>query len=194
MEKAEARRLIRRRIRELGTEERRRLDAEICRRWLALAEYARARVVLAYFPMPDEIDTWPIIRQALTDGKKVAAPRSHMDTGRMSIWAVTGRETDVRLAGGLGSPEPTGSVEVDPAEVDIVLVPGRAFDRAGNRLGRGAGFYDGFLGRDAPRAYRAAAAYGGQILDEVVHDDTDEPMDAIVTESETIATGARRLR
>jgi 5-formyltetrahydrofolate cyclo-ligase len=109
----------------------------------------------------------------------------------MTIWEVSGDERDVVKAHALESPEPTGSVEIDPADVDLVLVPGRAFDRAGNRLGRGGGFYDSFLADRAPQAFRAAAAYGAQIIGEVPHNENDEPVDAIVTESETIRTDAR---
>ena len=79
---------------------------------------------------------------------------------------------------------------MDPSELDVVLVPGIAFDPLGNRVGFGTGYYDRFLsGLAAPKV---ALAFSLQIIDSVPHSPRDVPVDWIVTESDTIACRAKR--
>jgi 5-formyltetrahydrofolate cyclo-ligase len=74
---------------------------------------------------------------------------------------------------------------LDPASIDVVGVPGVAFDRGGRRIGYGGGYYDRFL-RGLP-AFTVALAFGLQVLDEALPTGRfDLPVDAIVTEGETI--------
>ena len=68
------------------------------------------------------------------------------------------------------------------------LVPGVAFDRKGRRLGRGAGFYDRFLGAEGVGAFRCAVAFACQIMETVPTDAHDLPVDCVVTEREIIYT------
>ena len=83
-------------------------------------------------------------------------------------------------------PEPDTDERCSPPELDVVLLPGRAFDRNGNRLGRGAGFYDRFMAADGFRAVRCGLAFACQLLPEIPHDETDLPAHVLVTEYETI--------
>ena len=72
---------------------------------------------------------------------------------------------------------------MDPAEIDLVLVPGLAFDAAGGRLGRGGGFYDRFLATLGPAAARVGVAFDAQILPEVPTDGLDARMSCVVTDA-----------
>ena len=84
-----------------------------------------------------------------------------------------------------GAHEPEAGRVLDPAELDVVATPGVAFDRAGGRVGYGGGFYDRFL--PLTPALRVAVAFGVQLVDGPVPGASfDLPVDAIVTETETI--------
>jgi 5-formyltetrahydrofolate cyclo-ligase len=85
-----------------------------------------------------------------------------------------------------GAMEPIGGRLLDPAELDLVIVPGVAFDRSGNRVGYGAGYYDRFLRRTRPGVPAVAVAFAVQVVPEVPAGGTDRRVDAIVTETEVI--------
>jgi 5-formyltetrahydrofolate cyclo-ligase len=72
---------------------------------------------------------------------------------------------------------------VDPAQIDLVLVPGVAFDRWGNRLGYGAGFYDRLFLRLLPSALRVACVHDALLVDRVPAEPHDAPVDLLITES-----------
>jgi 5-formyltetrahydrofolate cyclo-ligase len=82
--------------------------------------------------------------------------------------------------------EPSGGEVVAPDGVDVVVVPGVAFDRAGRRVGYGGGFYDRFLPRTRPGALAVAVAFALQVVDAVPHGGGDRGVQVIVTEDEVI--------
>ncbi len=90
-----------------------------------------------------------------------------------------------------GAREPAEEDVLDPRAIDVVLVPGVAFDRAGYRIGYGRGFYDRFLLKTRPDAALVSAAFFLQLVDGVPRGAFDLPVDTIVTERETVHTGAR---
>ena len=101
-----------------------------------------ARVVLAYYSLPDEVFTHQLVDDLVAEGKTVLLPRVVDDT-TMELRRYTGRQD--MAEGALHIMEPIGERFTDYALIDVVLVPGIAFDAAGHRLGRGRGYYDRFL-------------------------------------------------
>ncbi len=87
------------------------------------------------------------------------------------------------VPGVFGILEPRGSEVVEPGAIDFVLVPARGFDRAGNRLGRGGGYYDRYMAHPDFRAIRCGIAYSAQVLPAIPHDAHDLPVHVLVTES-----------
>ena len=83
--------------------------------------------------------------------------------------------------GAYGIEEPTGALFTDYAAIDFIAVPGVAFDRRGNRLGRGKGYYDRLLPR-IPSAYKAGICFPFQIVEEVPAEPFDIRMDEIITQ------------
>lgn len=182
--KKEARRRIREVIEGLTEEERRAKSERIRERLRELPELREARVVMGFLPMPDELDTRPILADLIANGKRVYVPRTFVRERRM----VPVRLTDLgRLrAGGYDIPEPDSDETCRADEVDFIFVPARAFDRRGNRLGRGAGFYDRFMASDGFRATRCGIGFACQVLETVPHQTHDLPVEILVTEDETL--------
>ena len=183
MEKAEARREVERRIAALTAEQRADASARIRQRIAELREYFRARTVMMFAAMPDEVDTLPIIEDALAAGKTVVLPHVGRGAGKMDARVVRDVAREL-VPGTFGIPEPRDCPVADPDTIEFVLVPGRAFDRQGNRLGRGGGYYDRFLARID--AVRCGCVFAAQVLDAVPVEPHDVPLRIIVTEDEVI--------
>jgi len=162
-------------------------SARIAERVVSLDEYRGAKAVLLFVPMPDEVDTWPILRDALARGKRTLAPRVDKGGSTMEAVEVLDLQRDI-APGAYGIGEPTGTRVAEPGEIDFILVPGLAFDRLGGRLGRGAGFYDRFLGRCRGDAFRCAVTFSCQMVASVPTEAHDLPVDCIATEEEIIYT------
>lgn len=140
--------------------------------------------ILAYEALADEVELRPLVDALGAEGR-LWLPR--VEPGGLAAVPV-GPATALR-AGPLGLSEPVGA-GADPRELAAILVPGRAFDASGARLGRGKGHYDRFLGA-APDALRVAVAYEAQVVDAVPVEAHDLPVDVVVTEAAVRWTGAR---
>jgi len=91
------------------------------------------------------------------------------------------------VPGVFGILEPAGSEIVEPGSIDFVLVPARGFDRSGNRLGRGGGYYDRYMSHPDFHAIRCGIAFAAQVLDAIPHDAHDLPVHILVTEEGVLA-------
>jgi 5-formyltetrahydrofolate cyclo-ligase len=146
---------------------------------LALEEYRAARVVHAYVGVKgNEVRTDRILLETLRSGRRLAVPRvAGEELAHHEIRAMS----ELRASRfGLLEPAPDAPV-LDPAAVDLVVVPGVAFDREGNRLGLGRGYYDRFLAGVA--APKAALLYASQLVERVPAGPRDVPMDLLVTDA-----------
>lgn len=185
MEKTEARSEVKRRIDALSPGQRIEKSRRIATQLLRTPEFTAARVVMLFASMPDEADTRPIIDASLAAGKTVLLPRVDPKTRQMAACPIKDVATDTAPST-YGILEPVGSICVAAAAIDFCLVPARAFDRSGGRLGRGAGYYDRFMADHAFRAFRCGIAFQEQIIDAVPHEAHDLPVQMIVTDSEII--------
>jgi len=169
-----------------------------------VAAVAEAGTLMAFLALPTEIDTWPVIRWAWEQGKRVAVPRIRSGAegapAPLDGWemvAVLLEKADVPEAGAHPAvrPGPLGILDapdapiVPPGEIDVVLLPCQAVDRRGNRLGKGGGFYDRFLAQPDLRAARIAIGFREQVLDEVPVAGHDQPIDMAVTDDEALTFG-----
>ena len=156
--------------------------AAACAHLSALAPYRSAEAVLWYVSMPAELATSPAIEAALAEGKRVVVP--WCDGDDLGLWRL---ESVSELEPGTwGIPEPPPSRRGEPERltapeaIDLVVVPGLAFDRRGRRLGHGKGYYDRLLARTP--AVRAGLCYDAQVFPEVPAGPRDAVMDWLVTE------------
>ena len=187
MEKKAARGQIRQSVRRLTAAERAEKSAAIRLRLNALPELRQAQAVMGFLPMPDELDTLPILADLLAAGKRVYVPRTFVRERRMI--AVRLSDLDKLRPGEFGILEPETEETCAIGELDLVIVPGRAFDRKGNRLGRGAGFYDEFMAQNGFHAIRCGVAFACQVLDEIPHTENDLPVNVLVTEDGILRFG-----
>jgi 5-formyltetrahydrofolate cyclo-ligase len=134
--------------------------------------------VLAYAPMPEELDPSPLVHALRDAGVRVAYPRV-CGPGELALhWAME----DELAAGYCGVFEPSADApKATLDEIDLVLVPGVAFDEACQRLGMGGGFYDRLLAQTAAGTLAIGLAFDKQVVASVPHEVHDAVMDAIVT-------------
>ncbi|MCK4327413.1 MAG: 5-formyltetrahydrofolate cyclo-ligase [Candidatus Diapherotrites archaeon] len=150
----------------------------IAKRLFQQPEYQSAKSVLLYFSIGSEVDTCKIIRDALKT-KKVFLP--FVEGGEMGyaqIQSMEGLEP-----GKYGIMEPLDK-EPSSAGLDLVVVPGIAFDESGHRVGYGGGYYDRFL--PAANAFTIGLAYDAQVIEDIPAEGHDCPVKKIVTETRVI--------
>jgi 5-formyltetrahydrofolate cyclo-ligase len=154
------------------------MSDEVAENVMALPAVENATTVMAFSSFGSEVDTSPIIERLERDGRRVALPRVE---GR-DIVPVAYRSGDRVSPTSFGALEPAGGERVAPEEIDVVIVPGLAFDRSGHRVGYGRGFYDRFLAAVRPDALTVGICFSVQLMDEVPQGRDDRPVDLVVTE------------
>lgn len=142
--------------------------------------FLQARVMLAYMAMPHEADPVLLVQAAQQAGKRVAFPYCAPNHTLLAL-EPEGSDCFAPDAYGILTPVPERSRELSPEELDLVLVPGLAFDGYGGRLGRGAGYYDRFLRKTG--AFRMGFCLSVQLLQWVPMDRYDCYMHGLVTNS-----------
>ena len=145
-----------------------------------LPELKRAGTVMLYASMPEEIDLFPLMEKLISAGKRIALPEI---TGRGTMEARELADMDALIDGAfdIPTPDPARGAQIPPEEIDVVIVPGAAFDADGGRLGLGGGYYDRFLPR-AVHAERLVLAFDFQIVPAVPMAAWDARVDRILTE------------
>lgn len=151
----------------------------------ALDVYREAQTVATYMSFGSELDTHVFFERALADGKRVALPRIDKPAKSLVLHLVGGHHELVEGLWGIREPRHDTPV-AEAAEIDMMLVPGVAFDRSGHRLGYGAGYYDKLLASTARKPVRVAAAFDCQVVGEVPAGPHDQPFHLLVTQRQTL--------
>jgi len=149
-----------------------------------MKEFHDAEILAAYAALPEEVQTHPILEQALLEGKTLLLPRVVAGCGDMTFWRVRDLEYDLRCEPPFGIPQPIPErcEPVSLAEASLVLVPGVAFDRCCNRLGRGKGYYDHALSQMRPKQVTVGLAFEDHVFREIPTTPNDIPVGLVVTE------------
>ncbi len=154
-----------------------------------------AHIFFIYLHFRSEVQTLDIVRQCLADSKTVTVPLTLANESRLLAVRITDPQNQLE-PGYCTIPEPVPSLVpksvVDPAKIEVVIVPGSVFDRFGGRLGYGGGYYDRFLNQEAVNTLRIGLAYELQLVDQVPLEPHDQLMDFVVTEKKIY--DCRRLR
>ncbi len=151
-------------------------------RLTALPDYQGARSIMFYLSSGSEVNTREMIAAALDNNLRVAVPLVRPETGEMKAIVITEPDRDLSPGfKGIMEPEYNPDRELSPAEFDLIIIPGVAFDAMGNRIGMGKGYYDRFLSRLSPKVRKIALAFESQIVASIPGDDNDVRMDMIIT-------------
>ncbi len=160
------------------------LSRRICRRLATLPEYLYAATVMSYVDLGSEVRTRDLLKAAWRDGKRLVVPYCVGD--QLGLFVL--ESLDELAPGTLGILEPAaelrgrGNRRIDVAELDLIVVPGVAFDRRGGRLGQGKGYYDRLLRLARPGTALVALAFECQLVAEVPMLPHDVPMQKVITE------------
>lgn len=181
MDKVQLRQHFRKVLLEMDPEERVERSKRVCQNLIRTQQFERVGTVMAYLSLPHEVDTSEAILWAWQAGKTVAAPKISWQQRRMIPVEIktldTGFATEVK-----GLRNPVEGAPIPFEEIGMVITPGLGFDRNGNRLGRGASYYDKFFTHEQLKAVKCGVAFSEQVVDEITVSDHDVPVDMLVTD------------
>ncbi|MDI6826440.1 MAG: 5-formyltetrahydrofolate cyclo-ligase [Candidatus Aenigmarchaeota archaeon] len=171
----------------LTEEEMRSKSGLIQKRLFNLPEFKKARTIFFYVSTRNEVKTERMIKSALNLGKRVVVPISDVKERKLILSEL--KDFDKELEPGafnILEPKREFFRPVLSEEVDFIIVPGIAFDKNGDRIGYGMGFYDKFLSSLKKRVPTVGLAYEFQMVDDIPVDDKDVTVDKVLTEERTI--------
>jgi 5-formyltetrahydrofolate cyclo-ligase len=179
IEKESLRKEIRAQLKAMTPEHRATASGRACALLEQQAVWKKAEVIFFYAPLLEELDIWPLIGDSLAAGKTVALPRFDPTTQRYIACAIQDPAKD--LSHGQFGIREAGAhcIAVPPNRLDLVLVPGVAFDLQGRRLGRGKGFYDQMLA--SVRGTTCGVAFDEQIVETIPVEPHDVHLNCILT-------------
>ena len=154
-------------------------SAKLCVKLKEQPFFHEAGSILFYAPLPGEPDLWPLLEETVITEKIIAKPR--FDSAGKNYVACRVKDLQNEIAiGRFGVREPNSNCRAIPLnDLDLILVPGIAFDRNGHRLGRGKGYYDRLL--EMFNGKKCGIAFDEQIVEEIPVGSHDVKMDFILT-------------
>lgn len=157
------------------------IDGKIYDNVIKSSFYKKAQNIFIYVSVNSEADTRRIIQKALDDEKTVCVPK--VISKKHGMIAVRINGLNELSKGAYGIPEPIKyDKKFDEHDIDLILLPGLAFDECGGRIGYGGGFYDRFISITGKNTVKIGLAYSCQIFDKVTCLEYDEPLDVLITE------------
>ena len=162
----------------------------ICEKFMALPAYAAAKTVMWYADAGSEVRTRHTLPAALGHGKRVVVPWCVVETNTLELFLL--EDVSELVEGAYKILEPKEELRslpakvVKPEELDLVMVPGTAFDPRGGRMGQGKGYYDRLLATARADAPLVGMAFDCQVFDEIPVAPHDVFMDLVLTESRTL--------
>lgn len=145
------------------------------------AEFKHAKVIMFYVSKSYEVNTHDMIDEAILMGKIVVVPKTIKNKEMLSIYEISSRSE--LKAGNMGIMEPHETCSESCVEkIDMVVVPGIAFDKSGHRIGHGKGYYDRFLKDVHEKTHIIGVSFSFQIVDKIPTNTTDFPVEKIISE------------
>ena len=169
-------------------------DASVaaCKRLVELTPFQDASIVMLYMPMANEVDLTPVAIRCFQAGKTVCVPSVDWRRKDMDAVEVHSFDDHIMELDEHGLRTPRDGVPLPTNLIDLVVVPGLAFDAHGHRLGRGGGYYDRFLSRLRRSATSIGLAFEVQMIDQIPINHDDVSVKIVVTDRRV--TNAPRSR
>jgi 5-formyltetrahydrofolate cyclo-ligase len=178
MDKAAIRAKVQSLLRSVSPATRESLSVRACAKLICQTVWHDSHAILGFLSFKDEIDIFAALEAGWGSGKTIALPR--YDSTTASYCAAIASAEHAFVKGAFGVLEPPADAPVLPLNrLDLILVPGLAFDRWGRRLGRGKGFYDRLLAHVT--GLKCGVALDEQMVEELPEEPHDIAMDFILT-------------
>jgi 5-formyltetrahydrofolate cyclo-ligase len=154
---------------------------------MELPEFINSKNIMLYLSFNKEVNTYPLARWCLDNGKTVIAPYCIQTKREIVPYKITNLLGDLtKSTFGVMEPKQDILEKVNIEDIDLIIVPGVVFDENCNRIGFGAGYYDRFLTKRSKNTTVIGIAYDYQIIDKVPTGEYDVPLDYIITQERTI--------
>ena len=163
------------------------ISLQIVHAFMALPQYVAAKTVMFYVDAGSEVRTRHTLPEALKGGKRIVVPYCIVETNELELFLL--EDMSELVEGAYKILEPKAELrsvpakKVRPTDLDLVMVPGTAFDANGGRMGQGKGYYDRLLAHARPDAPLVALAFECQIFPEIPVSSHDVFMDLVMTEA-----------
>ena len=160
-----------------GVAQKEKKSISICKEILSLDAYKNNHIIAAYWAKEDEVDLSLFIKTAIKDRKLLLLPKIVGQKIKFYIY----RSGDTLVESSFHIMEPVGEDQyyINNKDIELFIVPGLAFDKNGNRLGYGKGYYDKIL--KISKGYTIGVAFKEMIFDNIPHDENDVPVDLIIS-------------
>ena len=169
-------------LRKQSASEKSRKDRIIEKRLFSCVEFKKSHAVMFYVSKEEEVNTHRMIKEALATGKRVAVPYSVSETRQIIASELKDPKKDLEIGPyGINQPRKDTLREMPLEDIDLVVVPGVAFDEKNNRLGRGKGYYDKFLKELSPGTLTIGLCFDFQIVKDLPKEAHDFPVLKVVT-------------
>jgi 5-formyltetrahydrofolate cyclo-ligase len=187
LDKKTLRKISRSRLSSISPEEKSKADLKIRTLLLAIPEFKNAGLIMTYLSFSGEVDTIKIAAEILNQGKRLSVPRMEVKSRQLTVFEIENIDKSL-CANSYGILEPLEdfSKMVNPAEIDLIIVPGLGFDRKCMRLGRGGAYYDRFLSGLSGNSFSVGLCYECQIADNLPVEKWDIPVDCVISEKSVI--------
>ncbi len=152
-------------------------------KFFALPEFEKSQKIMFYLSFNQEVSTEAMVERSIKLKKQVLVPK--IQEQDLSIWSISGRDQCVPNQWGIPEPEEKRGAKRFPfwLEIELIVIPGLAFDRLGRRLGFGKGYYDRFLKRFTPDTFTLGLAFDFQVVENIPVTADDFSLDCVVSET-----------
>ncbi len=148
--------------------------------------YQKAKYIMSYLNIGSEVRTEPIIHKAFNDNKNIVLAKTKKIDKNLELFEINNIE-DIEIGPyGIREPIPEKSKTFEPNNLDLVLVPGVAYDLRGYRIGYGGGYYDRFLSNLPTEITSIGLAFEIQVVDKINNESYDQSVDIIITDKRLI--------
>lgn len=185
MDKAQLRRQLQSSLLSITSLQRNEKSRKACLNLISIPQFKNASTVMMFLSLPQEIDTSESILHAWQLDKTVVVPKVLWKHKHMIPVQINSLETGISTEKS-GLKNPTLGLPIAFEDIDLVVTPGLAFDRKGNRLGRGGAYYDRFFANNQLKASRCGFGFAEQLIQTIPVEDHDRPVDIVVTDEEII--------